>query len=74
MVSDSSKYDNRTRLSTIPILEHNRLYKHNRLVPRPIYVTGYSKTDHNFTFGQLLLLAQLIATLMHYPCTVALLG
>ena len=38
------------------------------------YVTGYWKIDHNVTLGQLLLLAQLIATLTHYPCTVALMG
>ena len=39
-----------------------------------LYVTGYWKTDHVRTFGQLLLLAQLIATLIHYQFTVALMG
>ena len=40
-----------------------------------IYIigTGYWKTDHNVTLGQLHFIAQLIATLMHYPCTIALL-
>ena len=40
------------------------------------YVTGYWKTDHNVTLelANYILLAQLIAILMHYSCTVALLG
>ena len=38
------------------------------------YVTGYWKTDHVCTFGQLLLLAQLIGTVIHYQFTVALMG
>ena len=36
------------------------------------YVTEYWKTDRNVTLGQLHFIGP--ATLMHYPCTVALLG
>ena len=38
------------------------------------YVTGYWKTAIMSHLANCILLAQLIATLMHYPCTVALLG
>ena len=37
-------------------------------------VIGFAKTDHNVTLGQLHLLAQLLATFVHYPCTVVLMG
>ena len=37
-------------------------------------MTGYWKTDQNVTLGMVhsILLAQLIATLIYYPCTIAL--
>ena len=38
------------------------------------YVTGFAKTDHNITFGQLHFIGQLIATHIHYPYTVVLMG
>ena len=42
------------------------------------YVTGYWKTDHNVTLGQLHFIdpanSHTHALSMHYPCTVALLG
>ena len=38
------------------------------------FVTGFANTDRNVTLGQLHLLVQLIATLIHYPCTVVLMG
>ena len=38
------------------------------------YVTGYSKPTIMSHLANCFLLAQLIATLIHYPCTVALMG
>ena len=39
-----------------------------------IFVTGFWKTDQNVTLGLFYFIVQLIVTLIHYPCTVALTG
>ena len=40
-----------------------------------VYVTGYWKTDHVYAhLANCFLLAQLIATLIHYHCTATLMG
>ena len=38
------------------------------------FVTGYSKTDHNVTFGQLLFIGSANNHTHILPCTVALMG
>ena len=51
-----------------------QMHVHKIFLPHMIYVTGYWKTNYVRTLANCFLLAQLIATLIHYQFTVALMG